>query len=154
VAKIDHVVAARPINKGCAAIASLKTCYASLNRRSGSGFYGAVCSKRATPTRKAMGCRNRTSGRMLMNQLFGPGGNTTLEYLDRWAAHRAAARAPQRKRPCRARATALDPDFVHERAALIPSPASSRMLATVARLVCVRAYALLSRLRAVNPRMA
>src|SRR2546428_10750605 len=43
---------------------------------------------------------------MLSGQLFGPGGNTTLEYWIDGRRIRAAWKAPQRKRPCRSRATA------------------------------------------------
>src|SRR5215469_8277438 len=38
---------------------------------------------------------------MLSGQLFGPGGNTTLEYWIDGRRIRAAWKAPQRKRPCR-----------------------------------------------------
>jgi hypothetical protein len=43
---------------------------------------------------------------MLGGQLFGPGGNTTPEYWIDGFRTRAAAKAPQRKRPCRSRASA------------------------------------------------
>jgi hypothetical protein len=43
--------------------------------------------------------------RMLRGQLFGPGGNTTPEYWIKGGRLGAAAKAPQRKRPCRSRAT-------------------------------------------------
>src|SRR5258708_2415540 len=43
---------------------------------------------------------------MLGGQLFGPGGKTTLEYWIDGRRIRAAWKAPQRKRPCRSRATA------------------------------------------------
>jgi hypothetical protein len=48
---------------------------------------------------------------MLSGQLFGPGGNTTLEYWIDGRQIRAAWKAPQRKRPCRSRALPVDPSF-------------------------------------------
>jgi hypothetical protein len=52
-----------------------------------------------------IGGTGRPAG-MLRGQLFGPGGNTTPEYWIDGRRVRAAAKAPQRKRPCRSRATA------------------------------------------------
>ena len=46
--------------------------------------------------------------RMLTGQLFGPGGNTTLEYWIDGRRIRAAWKAPKRKRPCRSRALPVD----------------------------------------------
>src|SRR5215467_14490904 len=89
----------------------------STNRRSRRATYAAVCSKRATllgnadrANRKLRCARNRPSGCTLSVQVFGPGG-TRSEYRSRifWIDGRrtwAAAKAPQRKRPCRSRATA------------------------------------------------
>src|SRR5262249_50122903 len=89
----------------------------STNRRSRRATYAAVCSKRATllgnadwANRKLRCGRNRPSGWTLSVQVFGPGG-TRSEYRSRifWIDGRrtwAAAKAPQRKRPCRSRATA------------------------------------------------
>src|SRR5215467_16027740 len=89
----------------------------STNRRSRRATYAAVCSKRATllgnadrANRKLRCGRNRPSGWTLSVQVFGPGG-TRSEYRSRifWIdgrRTRAAAEAPQRKRPCRSRAIA------------------------------------------------
>src|SRR5215467_4321913 len=89
----------------------------STNRRSRRATYAAVCSKRATLLGNAdrantkLRCgRNRPSGWTLSVQVFGPGG-TRSQYRSRifWIdgrRTRAAAEAPQRKRPCRSRATA------------------------------------------------
>src|SRR5438874_12468519 len=81
--------------------------YASANRRSRRVTYPTVCSKRATLLGNANGptvCAGteRDNG-MLSGQLFGPGGNTTLEYWIDGRRIRAAWKAPQRKRPCRSR---------------------------------------------------
>src|SRR5215831_5218358 len=96
----------------------------STNRRSRQATYAAVCSKRATllgnadrANRKLWCGRNRPSGWTLSVQVFGPGG-TRSEYRSRifWIDGRrtwAAAKAPQRKRPCRSRATARRSLFVH-----------------------------------------
>ena len=48
------------------------------------------------------------SDRTLSRQLFGPGGNTTLEYWIDGRRIRAAWKAPKRKRPCRSRALPVD----------------------------------------------
>src|SRR5262249_32521636 len=93
----------------------------STNRRSRRATYAAVCSKQATllgnadrANRKLRCGRNRPSGWTLSVQVFGPGG-TRSEYRSRifWIDGRrtwAAAKAPQRKRPCRSRATARRSD--------------------------------------------
>src|SRR6266436_6908947 len=57
-----------------------------------------------TESRSARGTEQADG--MLGGQLFGPGGNTTLEYWIDGRRIRAAWKAPQRKRPCRSRATA------------------------------------------------
>jgi hypothetical protein len=48
---------------------------------------------------------------LLSGQLFGPGGNTTLEYWIDGRRIRAAWKAPSRKRPCRSRPLPVDPSF-------------------------------------------
>jgi len=52
-----------------------------------------------------MGGTGQAAG-MLRGQVFGPGGNTTPENWINGRRVRAAEKAPQRKRPCRSRATA------------------------------------------------
>src|SRR5262249_38064151 len=111
--------------ESCSSTVRLERCYASTNRRSRRATYPAVCSKRATllgnvdrPDRKLRCGRNRPSGSMLSVRVFGPGG-TRSEYRSRifWIdgrRTRAAAKALQRKRPCRTRATARR-SFVVER---------------------------------------
>jgi hypothetical protein len=107
--------------ESCSSTVRSTCCYASTNRRSRRTTYPAVCSKRATllgnvdrADRKLRCGRNRPSGWTLSVQVFGPGG-TRSEYRSRifWIDGRrtwAAAKAPQRKRPCRSRATARRSD--------------------------------------------
>jgi hypothetical protein len=59
---------------------------------------------------RSAGGTEQTAG-MLSGHLFGPGGNTTLEYWIDGRPIRAAWKAPQRKRPCRSRALPVDPSF-------------------------------------------
>jgi len=87
-------------------------CYASANRQSRPATYRAVCGRRATllgnvdrADRKPRCGRNWPSGWMLSVQMFGPGGTWSIFWTD-GRRTRAAAKAPQRKRPCRSRATA------------------------------------------------
>src|SRR5260221_4065473 len=62
-----------------------------------------------TESRSARGTEQADG--MLGGQLFGPGGNTTLEYWIDGRRMRAAWKAPQRKGPCRSRALLVDPSF-------------------------------------------
>jgi hypothetical protein len=64
--------------------------------------------------------------RMLTGQLFGPGGNTTLEYWNDGRRIRAAWKAPKRKRPCRSRALPVD-RFVLRRVAFAWFPAHAQL---------------------------
>jgi hypothetical protein len=104
--------------KSCSLQSDPTRCYASTDRRSRQVTYSAVCSKRATPlgnvdraNRKPQCGRNLTKHWILSDQLFGPGGDTTPELLDRWPAIWAAWKAPPRKRLCRSRALPVDPSF-------------------------------------------
>src|SRR5215469_18602855 len=76
----------------------------------GSGRRATLLGNVDRANRKLRCGRNRPSGWTLSVQVFGPGG-TRSEYRSRicWIdgrRTRAAAEAPQRKRPCRSRATA------------------------------------------------
>src|SRR6516165_2531498 len=124
--------------ESCSSTVRPPRCYASTNRRSRRATYPAVCCKRATllgnadRANRELRCgRNRPSGWTLSVQVFGPGG-TRSEYRSRifwidglrtWAA----AKAPQRKRPCRSRATARRSLFVR-----------ALSVAKASRSLCVR----------------
>jgi hypothetical protein len=124
--------------KSCSLQSDPTRCYASTDRRSRQVTYSAVCSKRATPlgnvdraNRKPQCGRNLTKHWILSDQLFGPGGNTTLEYWIDGRRIRAAWKAPPRKRPCRSRALPVDPSFFVSRRA--PSDGIKRFLHRLVR---------------------
>jgi hypothetical protein len=100
----------RPLPSG-----EISPSYASTNGRGRCATYQAVCGKRATLLGEARGCRSalgtEQADGMLSGQLFGPGGNTTLEYWIDGRRIRAAWKAPSRKRPCRSRPLPVDPSF-------------------------------------------
>jgi hypothetical protein len=87
--------------------------YAGTNSANAQVTYPAVCGKRATflgngDSNKRMSGTGRPAG-LLRGQLFGPGGNTTPEYWIDGRRVRAAAKAPQWKRPCRPERLPVDP---------------------------------------------
>jgi hypothetical protein len=107
------------LNRGTTLSGQISPSYASTNRRGKCTTYRAVCGKRATLLDNADRASRKPRVRagteqaagMLSGQLFGPGGNTTLEYWIDGRRIRAAWKAPQRKRPCRSRALPVDPSF-------------------------------------------
>src|SRR5262245_29924531 len=70
--------------------------------------------------------------------------------LDRWACKWAAAKAPQRKRPCRSRALPVDPYFVMR--ALSVAKGSGSLCVAVERTIAPRRKSLLALQRLQNPR--
>jgi hypothetical protein len=66
---------------------------------------------RVGPTETAVRAGTDQAAGLLSGQLFGPGGNTTLEYWIDGRRIRAAWKAPSRKRPCRSRPLPVDPSF-------------------------------------------